>query len=483
VNLFSALTDHLAPADVFLETSDRLWTFGDIVELSSVIGGGLVAAGVGAGDRVVVVLEKSAYAVALYLACLRIGAIFVPLNPAYTASEISYFVGDAKPAVVVATEPWPDMTTLILNRNGSGTLLQADHRFDTVVDRTPTDIAALLYTSGTTGEPKGAMLTHGCLLENARTLFEIWQWQPDDVLLHALPIFHVHGLFVALHCALLGGSRVVFLDRFDSDTVRDFLPSATVMMGVPTYYTRLLTNPAFGPSDCVNMRLFISGSAPLSEAAFFAFRSRTGHTILERYGMTEAGMICSNPYDGERLAGTVGFPLPRYLLRVADGHDQALPAGEVGILQIQGPSLFGGYWKRPEQTAESFTSDGYFRTGDLARSDTDGRISLLGRSHDLIVTGGFNVYPKEVERVLNEVPGVVESAVVGAPDADLGEIPVAFVVGDCEEAALRTHADRHLARYKQPRRYEFLDAIPRNAMGKVQKSHLRSRESDPGMFF
>ncbi|MDH3194649.1 MAG: AMP-binding protein, partial [Acidimicrobiia bacterium] len=362
MNLFSALTDHLAPADVFLETSDRLWTFGDIVELSSVIGGGLVAAGVGAGDRVVVVLEKSAYAVALYLACLRIGAIFVPLNPAYTASEISYFVGDAKPAVVVATEPWPDMTTLILNRNGSGTLLQADHRFDTVVDRTPTDIAALLYTSGTTGEPKGAMLTHGCLLENARTLFEIWQWQPDDVLLHALPIFHVHGLFVALHCALLGGSRVVFLDRFDSDTVRDFLPSATVMMGVPTYYTRLLTNPAFGPSDCVNMRLFISGSAPLSEAAFFAFRSRTGHTILERYGMTEAGMICSNPYDGERLAGTVGFPLPRYLLRVADGHDQALPAGEVGILQIQGPSLFGGYWKRPEQTAESFTSDGYFRT-------------------------------------------------------------------------------------------------------------------------
>ena len=475
MNLFSALTDHLSPDDVFLDTSDRLWTFGEILELSSVMGGALQAAGVGAGDRVVVVLEKSAYAVALYLACLRIGAIYVPLNPAYTASEISYFVDDAKPAVIVATETWADTPTLILTEDGSGTLLQASTRFDTMVDRTPTDVAALLYTSGTTGRSKGAMLTHGCLLENARALFDIWHWQPDDVLLHALPIFHVHGLFVALHCALLGGSPVIFLDRFDSNTVRERLRSATVMMGVPTFYTRLLTNPAFGPNDCVNMRLFISGSAPLSEAAFVDFESRTGHTILERYGMTEAGMICSNPYDGERLAGTVGFPLPRYLVRVADRHDRALPAGEVGILQIQGPSLFGGYWQRPEQTAESFTSDGYFRTGDLASSDTDGRINLLGRSHDLIVTGGYNVYPKEVERVLNEVPGVVESAVIGVPDTDLGEIPVAFVVGECEEAELRTHADRHLARYKQPRRYEFLDAIPRNAMGKVQKSQLRSQ--------
>lgn len=474
MNLFSALTDHLAHDDAFLDTSDRLWTFGDILEVTSVMGAALRSAGVGTGDRVVVVLEKSAYAVALYLACLRIGAIYVPLNPAYTPSEISYFVDDASPVVTVATELLASTPTLTLDDDGSGTLLQTNDRFDTVVDRAATDIAALLYTSGTTGRSKGAMLTHGCLLENASTLFEIWSWQPDDVLLHALPIFHVHGLFVALHCALLGGSRVIFLDRFDPETVRHQLPSATVMMGVPTYYARLLADPAFRSEDCVNMRLFISGSAPLSEAAFAAFKSRSGHNILERYGMTEAGMICSNPYDGERLAGTVGFPLPRYMVRVADGDDQVLSAGEVGTLQIQGPSLFGGYWQRPEQTAESFTPDGYFRTGDLARSDHDGRISLLGRSHDLIVTGGFNVYPKEVERVLNEVPGVVESAVVGVPDDDLGEIPVAFVVGDCEEAALRSHAVSHLARYKQPRHYQFLDAIPRNAMGKVQKSHLRS---------
>ncbi len=475
MNLFSALTDQLTEEDGFLDTSDRLWTFGDILELTSAMGSALQSAGVEPGDRVVVVLEKSAYAVALYLACLRIGAIYVPLNPAYTPSEISYFVDDASPVVIVATQPLADAPTLTLHNDGSGTLLEATNRIDSVIDRSSADSAALLYTSGTTGRSKGAMLTHGCLLENARTLFEIWNWRPDDVLLHALPIFHVHGLFVALHCALLGGSRVIFLDRFDPDAVRHQLPSATVMMGVPTYYTRLLADPAFRAEDCVNMRLFISGSAPLSEAAFAAFKSRTGHNILERYGMTEAGMICSNPYDGERLAGTVGFPLPRYIVRVADGGDQALAAGQVGTLQIQGPSLFGGYWQRPEQTAESFTPDGYFRTGDLARSDEDGRITLLGRSHDLIVTGGFNVYPKEVERVLNEVPGVVESAVVGLPDADLGEIPVAFVVGDCEEAALRSHADHHLARYKQPRHYEFLEAIPRNAMGKVQKSHLRSQ--------
>lgn len=475
MNLFSALTDHLPREEAFLDTSDRLWTFGEVLELTAAMGGALQSAGVKPGDRVVVVLEKSAFAVALYLACLRIGAIYVPLNPAYTPAELSYFVQDAAPVVIIATEPLAAGPTLTLGPDGTGTLLEGDVRFDGVAERASGDVAALLYTSGTTGRSKGAMLTHGCLLENARTLFEAWHWQSDDVLLHALPIFHVHGLFVALHCALLGGSRVTFLDRFDAGSVRQHLASATVMMGVPTYYTRLLADPAFSSQDCVNMRLFVSGSAPLSEAVFEAFRSRTGHSILERYGMTEAGMICSNPYDGERLAGTVGFPLPRYVVRVADDRDQAQSADQVGILQIRGPSLFGGYWQRPEQTAQSFTPDGYFRTGDLARSDRNGRITLLGRSHDLIVTGGFNVYPKEVERVLNQVPGVVETAVVGVPDVDLGEIPVAFVVGDCDEAALRSHADSRLARYKQPRRYEFLDVIPRNAMGKVQKSHLRSQ--------
>lgn len=474
LSLFSALTDHLDREAVFLDAPARTWTFGEVLDLSSRVAGRLQSADVEPGDRVVAILEKSPFVVALYLACLRIGAIYVPVNPAYTPSEVAYFISDASPEVVVAPDPVPDARTLTLSVDGTGTLLDGDDRFDGVVTTDPGDVAAIVYTSGTTGRPKGAMLTNRCLVDNATTLFRVWNWQPDDVLLHALPIFHVHGLFVALHCALLGGSRVIFLDRFDPDEVRQHLPSATVMMGVPTFYSRLLGDPDFGATDCDNMRVFISGSAPLADHLFNAFKDRSGHTILERYGMTEAGMICSNPYDGERLAGTVGFPLPGYSVRVADETDQPVVDGEVGGLQIEGPSLFGGYWQLPEQTASSYSSEGYFRTGDLAKQQADGRITLLGRSHDLIISGGFNVYPKEIETVLNEVPGVSESAVAGFPDADLGEVPVAFVIGTADEAELRAHARTYLARYKQPRRYEFVEEIPRNAMGKVQKSHLRS---------
>jgi len=475
MNLFSTLTSNLDLEAAFLDTPSATWSFGEVLDLSARMAGSLRSAGVEPGDRVVVVLPKSAHAVAVYLACLRIGAIYVPLNPAYTATEISFFISDADPRVVVAENELPDAPTLTMGPTGAGSLLGVAGTFAGTVARTDSDVAAILYTSGTTGRSKGAMLTHGCLTDNARTLFDIWRWQPDDVLLHALPIFHVHGLFVALHCALLGGSRVIFLEQFEVAAVRDRLSTATVMMGVPTYYTRLLSDPEFGTDDCTTMRLFISGSAPLSEATFDAFKARTNHTILERYGMTEAGMICSNPYDGDRLAGTVGFPLPGYVVRLTDEADQLVALGAVGILQIQGPSLFSGYWELPDQTNAAYAADGFFRTGDLARADAEGRISLLGRSHDLIVTGGFNVYPKEIETVLNGVIGVSETAVVGVPDDDLGEIAVAFVVGDCAEEDLRKEAETHLARYKQPRRYMFLDAIPRNAMGKVQKSHLPSQ--------
>lgn len=473
MNLFTTLTTNIDREAVFLETPSTMWSFGEVLALSARMAGSLRAAGVEPGDRVVVVLPKSTYAVAVYLACLRIGATYVPLNPAYTATEISFFVSDADPRVVIAEKELPNAPTLTMGPTGAGSLLGVADGYDGTVERVDTDVAAILYTSGTTGRSKGAMLTHGCLTDNARTLFEVWHWQPDDVLLHALPIFHVHGLFVALHCAMLGGSRVIFLEQFEVAAVRDRLATATVMMGVPTFYARLLSDPEFGPDDCQNMRLFISGSAPLAEHVFGAFAHRTGHTILERYGMTEAGMICSNPYDGPREAGTVGFPLPGYAARVADEGDRPVPVGQVGVLQIQGPSLFGGYWNLPDKTAESYTADKYFRTGDLAKIDDEGRVTLLGRSHDLIITGGFNVYPKEIERILNEVPGVSETAVVGRPDNDLGEIPVAYVVGDAEEASLRSHAASHLARYKQPRQYVFVDALPRNAMGKVQKLDLR----------
>lgn len=473
MNLFSTLTSNLDLEAAFLDTPPATWTFGEVLDLSARMAGSLRAAGVEPGERVVVVLPKSAHSVAVYLACLRIGAIYVPLNPAYTDPEISFFISDASPRIVIAENELPDAPTLTMGPTGVGSLLGVEETFVGTVERADADGAAILYTSGTTGRSKGAMLTHGCLSDNALTLFDIWRWQPDDVLLHALPIFHVHGLFVALHCALLGGSRVIFMEQFDAASVRGRLPMATVMMGVPTFYARLLSDPEFGPDDCTNMRLFISGSAPLAEHVFAEFARRTGHTILERYGMTEAGMICSNPYDGPREAGTVGFPLPGYVARVADESDRPVPVGKVGILQIRGPSLFGGYWQLPDKTAESYTADQYFRTGDLARMDDAGRVTLLGRSHDLIITGGFNVYPKEIERILNEVAGVSETAVVGHPDDDLGEIPVAYVVGDAEEASLRGHAASQLARYKQPRRYVFVDALPRNAMGKVQKSALR----------
>jgi malonyl-CoA/methylmalonyl-CoA synthetase len=341
----------------------------------------------------------------------------------------------------------------------------------------PDDLAAILYTSGTTGRSKGAMLTHDNLASNALVLHDYWQWQPDDVLLHALPIFHVHGLFVALHCALLNGSKVIFHSGFDMEAIISDLPRSTVLMGVPTFYTRLLDAPDFSTETCHNMRLFISGSAPLLPETFAAFKALSGHTILERYGMTEAGMITSNPYDGARIAGTVGYALPGVSARVADENGQKIPHGEVGILEITGPNVFAGYWQMPEKTAGEFRDGGFFITSDMATMEPDGRISIVGRAKDLIITGGYNVYPKEVEIEINKLSGVKESAVIGLPHPDLGEAVTAVIVPNVasttNEAIIKESLAPTLARFKLPQKIIFLSELPRNTMGKVQKKSLR----------
>jgi malonyl-CoA/methylmalonyl-CoA synthetase len=452
----------------------------------------LMKLGVEPGDRVMVQVDKSYEAVLLYLACLRAGAVYIPLNTAYTAAEVEYFMADATPRLFVCTPCGHDNLIpvakgagvphlLTLDRDGNGTFLLGLASLDAnpaVVDRRGDDLAAILYTSGTTGRSKGAMLSHYNLASNAEVLHEYWQWQDGrDVLLHGLPVFHVHGLFVALHCALLGTSPVHFLPRFDIDTVMEYLPESTVMMGVPTFYTRLLDAQAFNAGLCHGMRLFISGSAPLLAQTHRAFEVRTGHRILERYGMTETGMIASNPYDGERIAGTVGFALPGISVRIADTHGVELPRGETGVLEMTGPNLFKGYWQMPQKTEAEFRRDGWFITGDMALMDETGRITIVGRTKDLIISGGYNVYPKEIEGEIDGIPGVMESAVIGVPHADFGEAVVAVVVPDgsreLSERDIIGPLQGRLARFKLPRRIYLVDALPRNTMGKVQKELLR----------
>ena len=475
-NILEALRDgHQAdPGAPFLTVpGGRRLSYVDVDDMAARFATVLAEHGVAHGDRIVVQVEKSPEAIALYMAALQLGAVYVPLNPGHTAEEVDYFVEDADPVLFVGAEPRRGFASLTLTTNGNGSLGAAAAG---VVPRReiapcrPTDVASLVYTSGTTGRSKGAMLTHGCLLANATGLYEAWGWRTDDVLLHALPIFHVHGLFVALHLAMLGGSEVILLPRFDIVGVRAALTRSTVMMGVPTYYTRLLDSHDFGAEGCRTVRLFVSGSAPLSEVTHAQFAGRTGHRILERYGMSEAGMICSNPLEGERIGGTVGYPVAGYEVRVR--------SGDVGELEIRGPSLFAGYWRRPDMTEDAFTTDGWFRTGDLASIAEDGRVSLHGRDSDLIISGGYNVYPKEIEHVLDDVPGVTESAVVGMPDPDLGERVFAFVVGEASDDDLRAAVSRRLARYKHPAGYARVAELPRNAMGKVQKAELRNKLED-----
>lgn len=440
--------------------------------------------GVSVGDRVVAQIDKSADNVALYLACLRIGAVFLPLNTAYTSAEVGYFVDDATPTVVIARSGTLEelhATVVHLGTGGDGSFAEATDTaapFIDVVERGPDDLAAMLYTSGTTGRSKGAMLTHANLSSNALALHDIWRFGPDDVLLHTLPIFHVHGLFVALHCAILGGNEVIFLPKFEVTEVIEQLPDATVMMAVPTQYTRLLGDERFTADVCRSVRLFTSGSAPMTEAVHAEFTKRTGLQILERYGMTEAGMITSNPYDGDRIPGTVGFPLPGVELRVTDDDGDPAPTGDTGVVEIRSPGLFAGYWKMPEKTASEHREGGWFVTGDIGAVDAEGRLALEGRSSDMIISGGYNVYPKEIEIVLDEVPGVQETSVIGVPHPDFGEAVVAIIVRDgsaeITDDQLAASLDGVLARFKHPKYYVEADELPRNAMSKVQKATLRA---------
>lgn len=463
------------------------WRYGEIDELSSRIAEVLRQAGVGVGDRLLVQVDKSAQAVGLYLAVLRMGAVYVPINTAYTDAEVDYFLEDAQPAVFVCSPACgarrPELNSqtrvLTLGSDGAGSLLEnvADQRADgEIAARATADLAAILYTSGTTGRSKGAMLSHGNLAINAVTLVDYWGWRDDDVLLHALPIFHVHGLFVALHCAMLQATPMIFLERFDASSVMEHLPDATVMMGVPTFYTRLLQQAEFDRNTCRNIRLFISGSAPLTEQTFGEWEQRTGHRILERYGMSETMMNTSNPLVGDRCPGTVGYPLPGVQARIAADDGAVLQPDEVGVIEVKGPNVFSGYWQMPEKTAEEFREDGYFITGDLATMAPDGRVTIVGRAKDLVISGGYNIYPGEIEKLLDEIPGVIESAVIGVPHPDFGEAVVAVVVtanADLELSVVDAALANQIARFKQPKHVVNVRELPRNAMGKVQKKQLR----------
>jgi malonyl-CoA/methylmalonyl-CoA synthetase len=464
----AAWLDELARRDpdrVFLVTGDgQRVSYAMMNQRVDGIATALVQRAVNIGDRVVAQVEKSPDAIALYLACLRVGAVFVPLNTAYTSAEIEYFLGDADPKVAVGV-------------GRGGVTLSELARVRSGEARPPakmqqSDLAALLYTSGTTGRSKGAMLTRANLATNAITLAQEWRFTERDVLLHALPIFHVHGLFVAINTVLAAGSSMLFLPKFDADEVVRLLPQATVMMGVPTFYTRLLQHPAFTREQCASIRLFVSGSAPLLAQTHREFRERTGHAILERYGMSETLMNTSNPYEGERVPGSVGPPLPGVEVRIADA----------GMIEVRGPNVFRGYWRMPEKTAAEFRQDGFFITGDVGRFDRNGYLFIIGRAKDLIISGGYNVYPAEVETELDALSGVAESAVIGVPHPDFGEGVTAVVVARAgavlDESTLRAALEQRLAKYKLPKRIVFVAEMPRNAMGKVQKAQLRERYQD-----
>lgn len=499
-NLFSLFHSRF-PTDrsaTFIERHDgSMLSYGDALAESGRLANVIASLGVKPGDRVAVQTSKSAEALMLYLATLRLGAVYLPLNDGYTPPEIRYFLGDAKPALFVCAPDALDSIGLVARDAGvarveslgtarDGTVMQ--HAAAASADfadrhRSGRDLAAILYTSGTTGRSKGAMLTHANLASNAETLREVWRFTAQDRLLHALPIFHTHGLFVATNVTLMAGASMILLPSFNADAIIGLLPKATVMMGVPTFYTRLLAHPGFGRAAAGHMRLFVSGSAPLAATTHREFADATGHAILERYGMTETNMNTSNPYDGDRIPGSVGLPLPGVEIRIADPEtNRPLPQGDVGVIEIRGPNVFAGYWRMPEKTREEFRTDGFFVSGDLGRIDRRGYLSIVGRAKDLIISGGFNVYPAEVEAAVEALPGVAQCAVVGVPHADFGEAVVAVLTArpglDPTETALREGVAATLAKYKQPKRYFIVDRLPLNAMGKVQKADLRKTYAD-----
>ena len=503
-NLFAALRAAF-PADldtIAVETDDELaYSWRDIDRATAMLANLLQSLQLPEGSRIAVQVEKSVEAMLLYLATLRAGYVFLPLNTAYQSAEIEYFIANAEPAVVVCSPKNFGWVSKIAFQAGTRNVFTlGDDRTGSLLDRAAVhsdrheiaqratdDLAAILYTSGTTGRSKGAMLTHGNLLSNARVLKDYWGWKPGDVLIHALPIFHVHGLFVALHGALLNGSTMLWQSKFDPKKAIAAMSRATVFMGVPTLYVRMLAEPALTREAVRNMRLFVAGSAPLLPETFNAWQERTGHTILERYGMSETVMLTSNPYDekqGERRAGTVGFPLPGVQLRVVGDDGRELPTGEIGGIQVKGPNVFKGYWRMPEKTAEEFTADGWFKTGDVGKVDERGYVSIVGRSKDLIISGGYNVYPAEVEGYINEMAGVAESALVGVPHPDFGEVGVAVVVGkpgaSLQGEDIIASLKARLANFKIPKRCFVVGELPRNTMGKVQKNLLR--EQHKGLF-
>lgn len=479
-----------------LTDTGRSYTYQDIDRESARLARFLIERGINVGDRVSVQVDKSPMALSLYLACLRAGFVFHPLNPSYQPAELEYFLGDSAPTIVVcdsqklaaiqrlAGNAGIDQV-LTLDRDGRGSLfdLSRDTATDPIiVQRDTNDLAALLYSSGTTGVPKGIMLTHGNLLSNALSLVEAWTFSDQDRLLHTLPMFHVHGLFISLGCVLLSGASMRWLDAFDVATVINSLPECTVMMGVPTYYTRLLNDADFTAAVAKNVRIFFSGSAPLLEETFAAFELRTGHRILERYGMTETNVITANPLHGERRPGTVGAPIPDVQIRIVDDSGRDLPRDEVGNIQVRGPNVFIGYWQLPDKTAEDFTDDGFFNTGDKGKTSDDGYTSIVGRAKDVVITGGLNVYPKEVELFIDDLGGVKESAIIGVPHADFGEAVVAVVVRDSDSTidapCIIQSAKESLANFKIPKHVVFLDELPRNSMAKVQKNILREKYND-----
>ena len=477
----------------FLITDDgATLSYDDFLKRAAQIAHVLQDVGVKPGDRIVVQAPKLSDTLALYAATLQCGAIYLPLNTAYTMAELTYFVSDAEPALIVCDDKDSEAIGAIADKSGvkvmtlggrtSSLSVAANDKpnsFDTV-DRQPNDLAALLYTSGTTGRSKGAMLSHKNLLDNAQSLAGLWGITGDDYLIHALPIFHTHGLFVATNTALLASVKIRLMEKFDLEQVIAALPDATLMMGVPTFYTRLLADPRFTKDLTANMRLFISGSAPLLAETHQAFEKRTGHRILERYGMTETNMITSNPLEGERIAGTVGYALPGTEVRITDSETGAeLPRGEIGMIEVRGDGVFQGYWKMPEKTAEELRENGFFLTGDLGTMSDDGRVTIVGRAKDLIIAGGYNIYPKEIEDIINDIEGVDESAVFGVPHADFGESVIAAIVpmeaASFEVDVVQNAVESQLARFKHPRSYVVMDELPRNTMGKVQKNILRQQ--------
>jgi len=495
MNLFELIRGRITdPSRTFIINADgSTLSYGDMLKRSAQIANVLVLDGVEPGDRVAVQVEKSVENFLTYLAVLRAGAVYLPLNTAYTLAELDYFIGDAEPKLVICDPAKREGLQEIakkrgvaavetLDAKGKGSLSEAADKAPTefaTVPREDDELAAILYTSGTTGRSKGAMLSHRNLASNATTLVDYWRFTDKDVLLHALPIYHTHGLFVASNTIMLAGGAMIFLPKFDADEVMQKLPQATAMMGVPTFYTRLLKHPGLTKDATAHMRLFVSGSAPLLAETHDEFRAKTGQAILERYGMTETNMNTSNPYDGDRIAGTVGFPLPGVEVRIADDAGAVLKQGEIGVIEVKGPNVFGGYWRMPEKTKAEFRADGFFITGDVGKIDERGYVHIVGRAKDLIITGGFNVYPKEVETEIDALPGVVESAVVGCPHPDFGEGVTAVVVmkqgATSDEKTIIGALESKLAKFKLPKRVLFVDDLPRNTMGKVQKNVLREQ--------